>query len=325
MIDQAARLRAILHGQTVDRPPLWDPWFAMGRFLRDHYQGDYLSMAEDLGHAAVPVGIIRTAVDFFDHHRFQAACTRPGGLMRHSSQKVDDADPYWDEQLRGARQGTQVVHEVGRLTWITFKWCFDAISGAMGLTDLALACYDQPGSVAEAMDWVERRNRAAIRHIVPESNVDFVLFEGNCAYQAGPMIEPSMLRQFCFEPTRRTLDLLRNMGVPFAFHTEGLLAPVMPMLIELGFACVHGCDPQANDLGALVEQWGDRIALAGNMDVAMLATATPEQVTAATRRMLDLGSARGRFIASPNTAIQDDVPAENYIAMCRAVDAWAAG
>jgi len=71
--------------------------------------------------------------------------------------------------------------------------------------------------------------------------------------------------------------------------------------------------------GFLAERFGDRIALCGNMDVAILATGTPAAITEATTRMLEVGSRQQRFAAGANTVVQDDTPVENYLAMVRTI------
>ncbi len=322
MHETSERLMAILRGERVDRPPLWDPLFAMGRFLGKRYQGDYLAMAEDLGHAAVPIGIVRLALDFLDDHQFGNGEAVLSALSRHARQQAGEADPYWQVQLADARAGAQACRQAGRATFMTIKWCFDAMSNAIGLETLSLACYDQPDLVREAMGWVEQRNGLAVERLIAEARPDFVLFEGNCAYQVGPMIEPGMLAEFCGAGTKQTVARLRDLGIPAVFHTEGKVDAIAPMVIDWGFAGLHGCDPQANDLAELVQTFGDRLMLAGNMDVGLLATASEAEIARATRRMIQVGASGGRFAAGCNTAVQDDCPAENYMAMCQAVAAY---
>ena len=316
MKDNSERLISLLRGQRVDQPPLWDPWFAMTGFLRERYEGDYLAMAEHLGHAAVPIGIVRTTVDCFDHDHLHSAGR---GVMRHSRQRLDEPDPHWATQMKNAQAGRAACHEVGVACWMTMKWSFDAIVSALGYEEFALACYDEPDRLAAVIDCMESRNQLAVEHVISKVKPDFVLFEGNCAYQTGPMIDPSLMGQLCTDPTRRTLGRLADADIPAVIHTEGRIDDLIPMFIEFGFIGVQGCDPQANDLADLVDRFGGQIALCGNMDVSLLATGTPQEITQCTKAMLDIGRTCGRFAAGANTVVQDDTPVENYLAMVRAV------
>ena len=316
MREGSEQLLALWRGQTVERAPLWDPWFAMTGFLRERYEGDYLAMAEHLGHAAVPIGIVRTTVDCFDHDHLHSAGR---GVMRHARQRTDEPDPHWATQAKAAEAGRAACHDAGVACWMTMKWSFDAIVNALGYEEFALACYDEPDRLTAVIDCMEHRNRLAVEHLISKVKPDFVLFEGNCAYQSGPMIDPSLMRQFCEAPTRRTLAMLAEVGIPAVIHTEGRVDELVPMFIDFGFVGIQGCDPQANDLADLVERFGDRITLCGNLDVSLLATGRPDEIAECTQAMLDIGMSRGHFAAGANTVVQDDTPAENYLAMVRTV------
>lgn len=319
MHETSERLLALLRGQSVAQPPLWDPWFAMARLLRDRFNNDYLQMAEQLGHAAIPVGIVRVAIDFFDAHRIALGEPLNGQRWAHARQHADEPDPYWQVQQAEAIAGRKACHVAGRACWMTMRWCFHAVSGTLGLENFALACYDNPDLMRDAMTWVEQRNRAAITHLVANVKPDFVLFEAQCAHATGPMMDPAMIRELCYEPTGRTINLLHEHNLPAVFHTEGKLDPVMDLILDLGFDAIHGCDPHANNLADLIARYNNRITLAGNMNLGTLITATPDQITQATHNMLRIGATHRRFIASVNTVLQDDVPAENYLAFCKAV------
>jgi hypothetical protein len=211
----------------------------------------------------------------------------------------------------------------GRAVWHTLPWCFHAVATAMGLEGFAYACYDAPDFVATAMARVEECNRKAILAIPRRDRPDFFLLDGDCAYRTGLMIDAGMLRKFTLEPTRRTLDLLAELEIPCAFHSDGRLRDLLPYLIELGIRAVHGCESMANDLGELVSEFGDSIVLCGNMDVVFLKNSTPEQVRRSALAMLKTGSAKGRYIAGCNTSPLDYIPAENYVALTRTVQEFA--
>lgn len=293
----------------------------MRQMLRERYGGSYLSMAADLGHAAVPIGYVDTnTIIAIPHRGTELGAYYAGGLLRTVAQLSERPEPDYSIQRSAILSEKAQCARAGRACWLTLRWCFHSIVTSMGLEHFALACYDEPDFVREAMQWAERRNQNAVREIIAEVRPDFVLFDGDCAYKTGTMIEPGMMRQFAVEPLRRTIRLLDELGIPCVFHSDGKLDEVIPILIELGIRAVHGCEKQANDLAHLVDTFGDRIVLCGNMDVVFLTHATPEQVREETRTMLRTGSARGRFVAATNTSPQDYVPFENYRAMARAIE-----
>jgi hypothetical protein len=310
----------LLRGGTSDRPPFWEPWFSMHQMLEERYRKSYIRMADDLGHAAVILGSLHTNVEFIHGGmRTEAGAYYHGGSLRESRQLQEKPEPNYGDQVEPLMAYRRECERAGIACWMIIGWCFDRISASMGLEHLAMACYDDPDFIREAMQWVESRNQRGIEQVVSKVKPDFVLYNGDCAYKNGPMINPEMLRDFCLEPTRRTVEMIHDLDIPFAFHTDGQLDAIVPMLVELGICAVHGCEKQANDLGHLVNTFGDQIALCGNMDVVFLKEASVAEVEAETAEMLRIGNAKKRFIAGCNTSPQDYIPHENYRAFCRAV------
>ena len=324
MRESSERLMTLLRGGRCDAAPLWEPWFGMGRMLHDAYGGSYLAMADDLGHAAVPLPGVDTDVMFLaPAERTAAGAYYGGGVLRDPAQLHARPEPDYALQLPKLRATRRAAADAGVACWVVIGWCFDRIAASMGLEQFALDCYDRPESIAEAMEWVEQRNRHAIERLVAVVRPDFVLYNGDCAYRTGLMVEPAMLRRFTWEPTRRTAAMLHALGIPLAFHSDGKLDDLIPMLVELGVTAVHGGEKQANDLAHLVDTFGRDIALCGNMDVVFLQDASPAEVTEQTRQMLATGGRFGRFIAGCNTSPLDYIPRANYVAMCRAIAAAA--
>lgn len=324
MHDSSARLAALLRGERVDRPLFWEPWFAMGKMLQERYGGDLLAAAEELDWAAVKLPGVGCNVHFTKRvERIEATGVYyGGGELREPSQFAERPEPDWAAQVEKLLPPREAARQAGRLCWATLPWCFHAVATSMGLEHFAVCCYDRPEFVHQAMQWVEARNARAIEEVIARVRPDFILYDGDCAYKTGTMLRPEMMRAFCFEPTRPNAERLRDLGIPLAFHTDGKLDEVIPLLLDLGIAAVHGCEAQANDLSDLVTRFGDDIVLCGNMDVVFLHTATVAEVTAATQAMLTAGMGKGRYAAGCNTSPQDYLPPDNYLAMARAIRDW---
>ena len=325
----AQAMASLLRGQPSRTVPFWEVWFAMVDMQRKHW-GDWekveshIAMAAALGNAAVPVGFVNTNVGFA-HMRDAAkgAGKYLGGLLRSRQQLDERPLPDWAADIERFRANQAKVRAAGLLGVLYLPWCFHTVATGMGLEHLCMALYDDFAFVRDCCAWVEERNRAAIRQVVAAVRPDLVLFDGDCAYKTGLMVSPAMFRELTFEQTRQTVALVRELDIPYTLHTDGKLDEVAPMLIELGFAAVHGCEKQANDLGQLVARFGGDITLVGNMDVGFLAAATPAEVRRETEAMLRLGSSRARFIAACNTSPKDYIPEANYRAFCETIAGFA--
>ena len=328
MNKNSKNLIKLLNGQRVDKPPFWEVWFCMYDFCGRHF-GDYaeiesrIKMAQELNMAAVYLGGINTNVAFGASDQASDGTNHySGGKLTGPEQIKERAEPDWQENIEKLKADRQEIKEAGFACWVTLPWCFHSIATSMGLENFSYKLVDDFDFVDKAFEWVESRNRKAVEKVIAEIKPDFVLFDGDCAYKSGLMISPELFRKLVFDKTKKTVSLLKELDIPYTFHTDGKLDEVIPVLIELGFSAVHGCEKAANDLGHLVETFGDDIVLVGNMDVVFISQATPQQIKEETQSMLETGSKKGKFIAACNTSPQDYIPDENYLAFCQAIDSF---
>lgn len=321
----------LLHGKTTPAVPFWETWFChwtlSRELLGEHYGGEYfytadrmdltIRLAQKLGWAAVPVGGVPVDCHFMEYQVTTTGDARYSaeGLLRTRDQLEKRPLPDWTLQTQRMERAIRQVHDAGLAAIAYQPWCFHTIATSIGLETFAISVYDQPEFIQECLHWVEERTRRAIRDVLSQVRPDAVLFDGDCAYKNGLMVSPRMFRQLVFDETRQTTRLLQEAGIPYTFHTDGKLDDVIPLLVELGFAVVHGCEKQANDLHHLVETFGDRICLSGNMDVVFLTHASPADIRKETEAMILTGHTRGKYIAACNTSPQDYIPHENYMAM----------
>ena len=78
----------------------------------------------------------------------------------------------------------------------------------MGHKNFFIKIYRDLGFIEATFDWVEERNRLAIKTVIKEVRPDFVLFDGDCAYKAGLMVNPKVFRRLVYERTRKPFPIL---------------------------------------------------------------------------------------------------------------------
>ena len=317
-----------LCGEDTGRVPFWEVWFDKGEMMERMVPGSRESIEKTLVFAkrmgweylrcfahsvGLPVGR-EVASDGTSHYV-------EGGF--HSLSQLDDVEPPDMERTWSAiEEHIRLARSEGMAVIVYLPWCFHAVATAMGLEAFAYKTLDDMDFLHTAFEFVEERNRKVIREIIIPLGVDVVLFNGDCAYKSGLMVRPEVFRELVFDRTAETVALLREVGIPYAFHTDGKLDEVIPVLIELGFCAVHGVEAAANDLADIKARFGKEITLIGNMDVDFLARADPASVRRRTAEMLRIGSPGGRYIAACNTSPLDYVPDENYMAMVETIHAF---
>ena len=107
----------------------------------------------------------------------------------------------------------------------------------------------------------------------------------------------------------------------FQHHTCGSVFRLIPSLIDCGVDILNPIQPNAFEMEPerLKAEYGDKMSFWGGIDTQeLLVNGSPEQVKEETRRILAIFGTDGGYILSPAHCIQDDVPAENIIAVYQA-------
>jgi uroporphyrinogen decarboxylase len=103
------------------------------------------------------------------------------------------------------------------------------------------------------------------------------------------------------------------------YHCCGNIYPLIDDLIEIGIDVLNPVQVSAGDMGdtaKLKHEFGGQLAFCGGIDTqSVLPFGTPEDVRAEVRkRIRDLAPGGGYLLAAVHS-IQNDVPAENIVAM----------
>jgi uroporphyrinogen decarboxylase len=166
----------------------------------------------------------------------------------------------------------------------------------------------------------------AIAREVASRGVQIVYTGDDFAGGTGPLMSPAHFRQLFYPGLCRVMKGYRDLGLRVIKHTDGMIWPLIDMIVDSGIDCLDPIDPIAGmDLGEVKAKFGKRIALKGNVDCSHLMTlGTPEQVAAATRDALRVGAPGGGFILSSSNSIHSTVKPENYMALLRTLKDYGA-
>lgn len=319
-----------LRGEQTEQVPFWEVWFMRdGALCRQILGGPADTMDKEIA-LARRLGWQHLRIDGVDTGLPRTYRTTSDGTERyspegalHSLAQLEDIPPLDLDSLwqRGGRR-VQAAHENGLAAIAYVPWCFHAVATSMGLLNFAYKTVDDINFLHTVLEFVEERNRLAIREVLIPIGVDAVLFDGDCAYRNGLMVSPRVFRELTQGRTAKTVAPLRAAGIPYAFHSDGQLDEVIPMLVELGFSAVHGVEAMANDLADIKRRFGRSITLMGNMDITFLGMSSVEHVREATRAMLEVGAPGGRYVAACNTSPEDFIPVGNYLAFTEEIHAF---
>jgi len=186
----------------------------------------------------------------------------------------------------------------------------------MGYESLLMAIAAEPDLVKALVDLSVDVNLAMAREVAARG-AKIVYTGDDFAGDSGPLMSPGHFRELFYPGLRRVIQGYKALGLKVIKHTDGMIWPLMDMIVDSGIDCLDPIDPIAGmDLAEVKQKLGARVALKGNVDCAHLMTlGSPAQVAEATRKALRIGMPGGGFILSSSNSIHSAVKPENYRAM----------
>lgn len=147
----------------------------------------------------------------------------------------------------------------------------------------------------------------------------FCLCSDYC-FNNAPFLSPAMFDEFVTPYLKQLVAGYREMGFYVIKHTDGNIMPILDSLVECQPHALHSIDPQGGvDLAEVKRLVGDKLALIGNVNCALLQTGTDEEAVADVRRALRDGMPGGGYIFGTSNCIYTGLPLERYELM---LDVW---
>lgn len=187
----------------------------------------------------------------------------------------------------------------------------------LGFENLCMLLLDDPDFAWDMVDfWREFVSKMLTRlyaHCVP----DFVMFNEDMAYKEKPMVGPDMARQFLLPSWYEWTQISNAAGVPIiSVDSDGYVGSLIPVWIEAG---IRHCSPMevaaGNDLPALREQFGRKMAFSGGVDKRLMAKGGQAIVNEINRLKPVIDS--GGYIPSCDHGVPSDVSWPDFVRYSR--------
>jgi len=208
--------------------------------------------------------------------------------------------------------GAKVVASIG--------YIFATVTRLMGFQNFCEKLIEEPDLVARVFDKVGQFQLAVFEKVVAMDAVGATVHHDDVAYASGPMVSPVQLRKYLWPWYKEMCRISREKGKPIVYHSDGNVNRVLDDIVETGFNALNPLEPKVMDIVQVKRDYGDKLALVGNIDlVYTLTRGTPEEVDAEVRqRIRELAPGGGYVVASANS-ITEYVPVANFNAMREAV------
>jgi uroporphyrinogen decarboxylase len=161
---------------------------------------------------------------------------------------------------------------------------------------------------------------AAMRLV--EMGVDMIWIGDDVGAQDRMLIAPETWRRFFKPRMARFIATLKgiNPDVKIAYHSDGLIYPIIPDLIEIGLDVLNPIQPRCMDPAQVKRAYGDRLCFWGSIDEQYtLPFGTAAEVKREVHTRLETLGKNGGLIIGPTHHVQLDTPLENFWAMVHAI------
>jgi uroporphyrinogen decarboxylase len=232
--------------------------------------------------------------------------------------KLDLEDLAGDKIVNTIWDATRIVSEEIGGEYLVTATCWGPFTlGAqiMGVENLMISIFRDPGFVKKVVDFAARLNLEFYRPLIEESVIEVVSIADPTA--SGDLISKKHFDEFALPYLRRINREFKKKGVYSLVHICGDTTDKLASILECGATCFT-LDYKV-DLKAAKELFKGKMCIAGNVDpVGVMNEKTPEEVKEASLRAIKDGAEGGGYVLMPGCDIPPSVPLENIQAFINA-------
>ncbi len=185
----------------------------------------------------------------------------------------------------------------------------------MGFNHFATSLIIEEDLVADVFKQVAQIQFSALDKALALPWVGGVWAVDDLAFGTGPMISPQAFRDHVFPWYGEMAKRCHAKDRIFFLHSDGDLSALMDDLIDMGLDVLQPIDPTCMDIAAVKRQWGDRLALVGNVSNELLRSGQPSEVEARVKELLSQVAPGGGYGLGSGNSVPAWSKFENYQAM----------
>lgn len=224
----------------------------------------------------------------------------------------DPDDPALYEPYRSFIEKYQ---DTGRALFCFLNLGSDPVILGMGFETFSYALYDDRILIDDLFSLYTGWYARAVKHLC-DLGFDFLWFGDDIAFKTGPYVSPRVFRELFIPHYRRVVE---NITIPWIYHSDGNVLPVLDDLLDLGMSGLHPIEPEAMEISELKQRYHGEVCLCGNISVDALCRATPQEIDTLVYNAIQVAAPGGGYIAGSANSIPYYARPDNVIAMQRAI------
>lgn len=231
--------------------------------------------------------------------------------------KVKFPDPEDESLYEGAKRFVEENGNSGYGLYATTRIGASGVLNSMGLDNFSFALFDNIKFVEKFLDRYVHWSAQVVEHI-NEIGFDFIWFYDDIAFKSGPMFSPQIFRELFLPRMKITANACK---LPWIYHSDGNLMPVLDDLLTLGMNGLHPIEPGAMDIEEMKIKYGKRVCLIGNIDLRYTLTlGSEEDVEQEVKDRIEKIGKDGGYIISSSNTITKYCKVENVRAMIKSIE-----
>ena len=240
----------------------------------------------------------------------------PHILKRTDLSRLDIPNVTLEDVYPEVLRAKAAIGDTGLALFVEFATSLEFTLSDMGFENACLQIYDDPGFFGEVMERYAAyaAQLVSIYNRIPE--IDFIWIGDDLAYKSGPFFSLDMYRRHVFPFIRKVVSQIEK---PWMFHSDGDIAPLMEDIISWGPGAVHPIEGDTDRLLSFKQEYGQRIALIGNLSVDLLTRGSTSAVTHEAQRLIQNASVGGGYGFSSGNSLPRYANLENVFAVSRVV------
>ncbi len=221
-------------------------------------------------------------------------------------------------------EAERVLKEFKDEYWIvgvTPTTIFETAWALRGYERLMIDLAQDPDKANRILDIPFRYHKTVTQRLV-SLGVDMVWLGDDVGGQNAMLMSPGMWRRYFKPRMAELITSLRmiNPQIQIAYHTDGVVYPIVPDLIEIGVDVLNPVQPTSMDPLKLKKEYGQKLCFWGSMDIQKtLPYGSPEDVREEVVNRLRTIGKHGGLLIGPTHNLQLDTPLENFWAMMDAI------
>jgi len=190
----------------------------------------------------------------------------------------------------------------------------------LGFDNLCYLMLDDEQLVYDLFEAVGKRLVSYYRRCVAFDIVGGIIGNDDWGFKSQTMLSPDQMRQFVFPWHKEIVKTAHEAGKPAILHSCGCLTSVMDEVIEdMKYDAKHSFEDNIQPVERAYEQYHERIAILGGIDLDFVCRSSSEEVYNRSRNLLQLTETGGGYALGTGNSVPEYVPDNNYFAMITAV------